>query len=70
MAWWLRSWTPDPEVRGRCVVTFSKTNLLTKISGNTQKAVATHQHDWKIVYRDIKNKINQPTLKYDFKLYF
>ena len=30
-------------------------------TSNTHEAVAPSQHDWKIVYRDVKNQINQPT---------
>ena len=38
------------------VVSLSKAHLLPKSTGNTQEAVATSQHDWKIVYQDIKNQ--------------
>ena len=37
----------------------SKTNLLHKSAGNTQEVVAPSQHDCKIVYRDVKNQMNQ-----------
>ena len=44
------------------VVSLSKADLLPKSTGNTQEAVALSQHDWKIVYRDVKNQsTNQPT---------
>ena len=42
---------------GRRVVSLSKTYLHLKSTGNTQEAVAPSQHDWKIVYRDIKHQI-------------
>ena len=51
VAWWLRPWTPDPEVRefepysGHRVVSMSKTYLLPKSTGNTQEVVAPYQHD-------------------------
>ena len=41
------------------VVSLSKTNLLPKSAGNTQEAVVPCQHDCKIVYRDVKNQMNQ-----------
>ena len=68
MAWWLMPRTPDPEVGVRAplgsnrVVSLSKAHLLPKSTGSTQEAVASSQHDWKIVYRDVKNQsTNQPT---------
>ena len=54
--------TPDPEVGGSSplgsnrVVSLSKVHLLPKSTGNTQEAMALAQHDWKIVYRDVKNQ--------------
>ena len=43
------------------VVSLSKAHLLPKSTGNTQEAVAPSQHDWKIVYLDVKNQsTNQP----------
>ena len=62
VVWWLMPRTPDPEVGGRAplgsnrVVPLSKAHLLPKSTGNTQEAVAPSQHDWKIVYRDVKNQ--------------
>ena len=44
---------------GHYVMSFSKTNLLPKSAGNTQEAVALSQHDCKIVYRDVKDQMNQ-----------
>ena len=41
---------------GRRVVSLSKTYLPPKSTGNTQEAVAPSQHDWKIVYRDVKHQ--------------
>ena len=41
------------------MLSLSKTNLLPKSAGNTQEAVAPSQHDCKIVYRDVKNQMNQ-----------
>ena len=38
------------------VVSLSKAHLLPKSTGNTQEAVVPSQHDWKIVYRDVKNQ--------------
>ena len=68
VAWWLMPRNPDPEVGGssptrvKRVVSLSKAHLLPKSTGNTQEAVAPSQHDWKIVYRDVKNQsTNQPT---------
>ena len=52
----------DPSHSGHRVVSLSKTHLPPKSTGNTQEAVAPSQHDWKIVYRDVKNQINQPTV--------
>ena len=40
-------------------MSLSKTNLLPKSAGNTEEAVAPSQHDCKIVYRDVKNQMNQ-----------
>ena len=44
----------------RCVVSLSKKHSLPKSTGNTQEPVAPYDHDWNIVYRDVKNQINQP----------
>ena len=44
-------------------MSFSKTNLLPKSAGNTQEAVAPSQHDCKLVYRDVKNQMNQTIYK-------
>ena len=45
------------------VVSLSKAHLLPESTGNTQEAVASSQHDRKIVYRDVKNQsTNQPSL--------
>ena len=44
---------------GRRVVSLSKKHLLSKSTDNTQKAVAPSRRDWKIVYWDVKNQINQ-----------
>ena len=44
-------------------MSFSKTNLLPRSAGNTQEAVAPSQHDYKIVYRDVKNQMNQTNKK-------
>ena len=52
----------DSEARthsGHYVMSLSKTNLLPKSAGNTQEAVAPSQHDCKIVYRDVKDQMNQ-----------
>ena len=40
-------------------MSLSKKNLLPKIAGNTQEAVAPSQHDCKIVYRDVKNQMKK-----------
>ena len=40
-------------------MSLSKTNLLPKSAGNAQEAVALSQHDCKIVYRDVKDQMNQ-----------
>ena len=63
--------TPDPEVGGSSptrvklgsnrVVSLSKAHLLPESTGNTQEVVAPSQHDRKIVYRDVKNQINNKT---------
>ena len=45
-------------------MSLSKTNLLTKSAGNTEEAVAPSQHDCKIVYRDVKNQMNQTNQEY------
>ena len=44
-------------------MSFRKTNLRPKSAGNTQEAVAPSQHDCKIVYRDVKNQMNQTNNK-------
>ena len=44
-------------------MSFRKTNLLPKSAGNNQEAVAPSQHDCKIVYRDVKNQMNQTNNK-------
>ena len=75
VAWWLMPQTPDPEVGGSsptrvkpcCVIeqgTFTQI-VLPKSTGNTQEAVAPSQHDWEIVYREVKNQsTNQPTRRH------
>ena len=50
-----RGWGFEPH-SGRRVVSLSKTYLPPKSTGNTQEVVAPSQHDWKIVYRDVKHQ--------------
>ena len=56
-----RGWGFNPH-SGHCVVSLSKTHLPPKSTGKSQEAVAPSQHDWKIVYLDVKNRINQLTM--------
>ena len=44
---------------GRRVVSLSKTHLLLKSTGNTQEAMVPSRHDWKIIYWDVKLKLNK-----------
>ena len=55
-----RGWGFEPH-SGRCVVSLSKTYLPPKSTGNTQEAGSV-QHDWNIVYRDVKQQTKQTNL--------
>ena len=76
VAWWLTPRTQNPEVvgfephLGRRVVSLSKIYLPTKSTGNTQEAVASSQHDWKIVYGDVKLQTNQKQYLFSWFLLF
>ena len=68
---WLSGWALDsrPEVpsskpHDRCVVSLRKTLLPSQSTGNTQEEVAPSQHDWKIVYRDVKLQLKQSKQKH------
>ena len=55
----LDSGSGDPgSILSRVGVLFpwAKKHLLPKSTGNTQEQVAPSQHDWKIVYRDVKQQ--------------
>ena len=59
----------DPYL-GHRVESLSKTHLPPKSTGNTHEAKALSQHDWKIVYWDVKNQINQPSFTLSWTIHY
>ena len=47
---------PEFEPHDRCVVSLRKALSPSQSTNNTQEEVAPSQHDWKIVYRDVKHQ--------------
>ena len=69
LAWWLGRRIPEREVGGSILTRVSVLCLwarhiyLPKVLVIPWKLVAPCQHDWKIVYRDVKNQVNQLYLR-------